>query len=283
VKVFERQKPAPGDLCLDHVAHYVEDLGAAGALLEKLGFAPTPIAHHQIDGKPAGTSNRCLMLPEGYIEVLAPTLDTPQAARARELMKRYQGIHLVAFGAPDAKAEHARLAAHRFDPEPVVPLRRKISRNRLLKFNVAYAPAAKMPEGRIQYCEHLTPQHLWDTPSLAHKNGVRGLSSVYVVADDPAAVAARWAEYTGTLPLAEGELVCIRFSRGKILFGKETSLSKLIDRVPDAPGIAAIGMSFRDPQAFAKRCKAAGLEVRKNALTWPAALGGTWILEKASA
>jgi hypothetical protein len=223
------------------------------------------------------------MLPEGYIEILAPTLDTPQATRARALMKRYRGIHLVAFGTPDAKAEHARLAAHRFGPEPVVPLRRRISRNRTLKFNVAYAPPTRMPEGRIQYCEHLTPQHLWDAPSLAHKNGVRGLSSVYVVANDPAAVAARWAEYTGTLPFPDKDLVCIRFSRGRIFFGTKEDLSKTIDHVPKAPGIAAIGMAFRDPQAFAKRCKAAGLEVRKNALTWPAALGGTWILEKASA
>jgi len=263
------------------VAHYVEDLGAAGALLEKLGFAPTPVAHHQIDGKPAGTSNRCLMLPEGYIEILAPTLDTPQAARARELMSRYPGIHLVAFGTPDASAEHARLAAHRFEPDPVVPLRRKISRNRLLKFNVAYAPPSRMPEGRIQYCEHLTPQHLWDAPSLAHKNGVRGLSSVYVVADDPPAVAARWAEYTGTLPFPQKDLVGIAFARGRIFFGKKETLSKTIDRVPHAPGIAAIGMTFKDPVAFAKRCKTAGIQVDKNVVTFPAALGGTWILEKA--
>ena len=262
---------------LDHVAHYVEDLEAAGALLEKLGFAPTPIAHHQIDGKPAGTSNRCLMLPEGYIEILAPTLDTPHAARTRELMNRYQGIHLVAFGTPDAKAEHARLAAHRFGPEPVVPLRRKISRNRLLKFNVVYSPRDKMPEGRIQYCEHLTPQHLWDAPSLAHKNGVRGLSSVYVVADDPPAVAARWAEYTGTLPFREKDLVCIRLARGQIRIGTRETLSKTIPNVPTAPGIAAIGLTFKDPAAFTKRCTAAGLTVSKNAVALPPALGGTWL------
>jgi len=262
---------------LDHVAHYVEDLGAAGALLEQLGFAPTAVSNHQIEGKPSGTANRCLMLPEGYIEILAPTLDTPQAARARELMKRYQGIHLVAFGTPDAKAEHARLAAHRFEPEPMVPLRRKISRSRLLKFNVAYAPPAKMPEGRIQYCEHLTPQYLWDTPSLAHKNGVRGLSSVYVVADDPVAAAARWAEYTGTLPFREKDFVCIRLARGQIRIGTKETLSKTIPNVPAAPGIAAIGLTFKDPAAFAKRCRAAGLTVSKNAVALPPALGGTWL------
>jgi len=261
----------------------VEDLGAAGALLEKLGFAPTPVSDHQIDGRPAGTSNRCLMLPEGYIEILAPTMDTPHATRTRELMSRYRGIHLVAFGTPDAAQDRARLAAHGFAPEPLVKLRRKISRNRLLKFNVVYSPRERMPEGRIQYCEQLTPQHLWDAPSLAHKNGVRGLSSVYVVAGDPPAVAARWAEFTGTLPFPEKGLVCIGLSRGRLFFGTKETLSKIIDDVPNAPGIAAIGMKFRDPAAFAKRCRAAGLALKKNVVSLPEALGGAWILERAAA
>ena len=280
MKVFARQKPPAGDLYLDHVAHYVPDLEAAGALLAQLGFAPTPVSHHQIGGKPAGTSNRCLMLPEGYIEILAPTHDTPNAQRVRDRMKIFQGVHLACFGTPDAQAEHRRLEAHGFAPEPVVPLRRKISGNRLLKFNVVYSPRDKMPEGRIQYCEHLTPQHLWDAPSLAHKNGVRGLSTVYVVADDPAAVAARWAEYSGTLPFREGDFVRIQLARGKIVFGTRGVFLKIIDHVPAAPAIAAIGLAFKDPVAFAKRCKSAGLAVKKNAVTLPAALGGTWILEK---
>lgn len=254
------------------------DLDAAGSLLEKLGFAPTPVSHHQVKGRPAGTSNRCLMLPEGYIEIMSPTLDTPNARRTRALMQRYAGVHLVCLGTQDAKAEHARLAAHRFDPEPMVPLRRKISGNRLLKFNVVYLPRGKMPEGRIQYCEHLTPQYLWDKPSLAHKNGVRGLSSVYVVAKDPAAAAARWAEYSGTLPFPENGLACLAFSRGKIFFGNRKSLLKIFDRVPEPPGIAAIGLKFRDPAAFAKRCKAAGLKVKGKIVNLPPALGGTWIL-----
>jgi hypothetical protein len=280
VQVFQKQKPAPGDLVLDHFAHYVPDLGAAGALLERLGFQPTPVSHHQVDGKPAGTSNRCLMLPEGYVEILSPTLDTPNAARVRQSMQRFAGVHLVCFGTPDAKAEHARLAAHRFDPDPVLPLRRKISRNRLLKFNVIYVPPEKMPEGRVQYCEHLTPQHLWDRPSLAHRNGVRGLTSVYVVADDPAASAARWAEYSGTLPFRDGQTVRIDLARGRIVFATKATFSRQFSNVPDAPAVAAVGISFKDPAAFAKRCKAAGLAVKKNAVTLPPALGGTWILEE---
>lgn len=276
-----RQRPPPGALHLDHVAHFVPDLDAAGELLEALGFAPTPISHHQVGGKPAGTANRCLMLSQGYIEILAPTLDTPNAQRARDLMVRYPGVHLVCFGTQAAEAEHARLAAHGFKPEAVVPLERKISRDRLLRFKVIYLPPGTMPEGRIQYCEHLTPKYLWDKPSLAHRNGAKGLAAVYVVADDPAAAAARWGEYAGLLPRPDGKLVRLDCARGQVFIGTREALSGFIDDVPPAPGVAAIGLRFRNPTAFAARCRKLGLKIRKRrrgySVTLPPALGGTWI------
>ena len=154
----ERQRPPPGELCLDHLAHFVPDLDAAAAVWEKLGFAVTPISVHQVSGKPAGTSNRCVMLEEGYLELLAPTSDTPNAQRVRDRMKRFVGVHLACFGTPAAAAEHARLAAHGFEPDPVVNLERKLDTGESVRFSVVYVPPAKMPEGRVQYCEHLTPR-----------------------------------------------------------------------------------------------------------------------------
>ncbi|HWV90185.1 MAG TPA: VOC family protein, partial [Burkholderiales bacterium] len=126
------------------------DLAAAGAVWEKLGFRVTPLSDHQVSGKPAGTSNRCVMLEEGYLELLAPTLDTPHAQRVRERMKLFVGVHLACFGTPDAAAEHARLAAHGFEPEPVVNLQRDVEGGKA-RFNVIYVPRDKMPEGRVQY------------------------------------------------------------------------------------------------------------------------------------
>jgi hypothetical protein len=279
--IARRQRPPAGDLHLDHVAHFVPDLGAAGELLEALGFAPTSISHHQVAGKPAGTSNRCLMLRQGYVEILAPTLNTPNAQRARDLMARYRGVHLVCFGTRSAETEHARLVAHNFSPEPVVRLERKISRDRLLRFNVIYLPPGTMPEGRIQYCEHVTPQYLWDKPSLAHRNGVKALTSVYVVADDPAAAAARWGEYAGLLPRPDGKLVRLDCSRGQIFIGTKEALSAFIDDVPAAPGVAAVGFKFASPDAFRKRLAKVGLKPRKtrhgHSVALPPALGGTWV------
>jgi hypothetical protein len=273
--VAERQRPPPGELCLDHLAHFVPDLDAAASVWEKLGFRVTPISVHQVAGKPAGTSNRCVMLGEGYVELLAPTLKTPNAARVRALMKRHDGVHLVCFGTPDAAAERARLAAHGFEPEPMVKLERKLETGEAVRFNVVYVPPGKMPEGRVQYCEHVTPQHVW---RKAFVNDFR-LRSVYVVADEPEEVAARWGRFGGLLPRPEDGFVRLNTMRGQIRIGRRSLLEKLLGRCPPAPAIAAYALSCRDPAAFAKRCSKAGLKVRHNVVALPAALGGTWLLE----
>ena len=283
--VFEEQKPAPGDLVLDHVAHFVPDLAAAGALLEKLSFAPTPVSNHEVSGKPAGTANRCLMLERGYIEILAPTLDTPNAQRVRAHMARYGGLHLCCFGTPDAEAERSRLEAHGFAPEAVVRLERRIESEKKLGFNVVYVPPGKMPEGRVQYCEHLTPQFLWSEKALAHANGVTGLAATYIVADDPAETAARWARFAGLLPFPEDNGVSLRTKRGEIFIATREALFSFIDNVPAAPAIAGIALEFRDPKQFAARCEDAGLKVTRTArgysVALPPALGGAWLLGEA--
>src|SRR5260221_2506652 len=155
------QRPAPGELCLDHVAHFVPDLQAAASALEELGLVVTPESAHRTQHGPAGTSNRCLMLEQGYVEILAPTLDTPNAQRVRERMTRFIGVHLCCLGTPDPAAEHAPLAAHEVDPQPLVNLARTLPDGTPVRFNVVYVPPAKMPEGRVQNSEHLTEAAMW--------------------------------------------------------------------------------------------------------------------------
>lgn len=266
---------------LDHVGHFVPDLDAAAALLSRLGFFATPVSHHVANGEPAGTSNRCVMLSQGYLEILAPTLDTPHAQRVRERMALYRGVHLVCYGTPDAPAEHARLAAHGFSPDPLVELRRKIESGEEVGFRVAYVPREKMPECRAQYCEHLTPEVVWKEEFLSHRNGVVGLRAAYLVADDPATVAARWAEFSGLLPFTKEHLVELRTARGSLRIGTKEQLSSFIPQVPPAPAVAAIELEFKDPTAFAARCRKEGLTTKKTrrgySVSLPLALGGTWL------
>jgi hypothetical protein len=282
VDVAQRQRPPAGELYLDHLAHFVPELEAAARVWEELGFAVTPVSVHQVAGKLAGTSNRCVMLEQGYLELLAPTLDTPNAQRVRERMKRFVGVHLACFGTPDAAAEQARLAVHGFEPEPVVNLEREIETGDTVRFRVVYVPPAKMPEGRVQYCEHLTPHQVWRD---GYVNPLR-LRAVYVVADDPEEVAARWGRFGGLLPRRskEGEadgLVRLDTARGRVMIGTRTRVSKVLGNVPAAPALAGYALACSDPDALAARCSKAGMKVKGNVVTLPAALGGAWLLESA--
>ncbi len=274
--IAERQQPPAGELYLDHVAHFVPDLGAAGRLAEALGFSVTPVSAHRDQGGPAGTSNRCLMFEQGYVEILAPTLDTPNARRVRERMKSFVGVHLACLGTPDAAAEHARLAAHGFEPEPLVRLERNVDEQTTVRFNVVYVPPARMPEGRVQYVQQLTPEHLWQQ---RYVNPFR-LTGVYVVAEDLVETAARWGRFTGLMPRREGALVCLDTARGKVNIGTREVMSNLLGDAPPAPALAGYSLACRHPQALAARCAANGLEVRRNESSYsvllPRALGGAW-------
>jgi hypothetical protein len=273
--VAESQRPPPGELCLDHLGHFVPDLDAAAAVWEKLGFKVTPTSVHQVSGKPAGTSNRCVMLDEGYLELLAPTMDTPNAQRVRERMKLFVGVHLACFGTPDAAAEQRRLADHGFEPEPVVALQRKIDTGDSVGFRVVYVPAGKMPEGRVQYCEHLTPELVWREGFV---NPFR-LRAVYVVADDPEETAARWGRFGGLLPRPEDGFVRLDTARGRVVIGTRKNLERVLGHAPAAPALAGYALACAAPDAFAARCRKAGLEVAGRVVTLPATLGGTWLLE----
>jgi len=275
----DRQRPPPGALFLDHVSHFVPDLEKAGALLAKLGFAVTPLSAQVTQDGPAGTSNRCVMLPQGYVEFLTAAADTPNARRMRKSMKRYRGVHLVCFGTPAAEEEHARLERHGFAPQPLVHLERKVEDGITVRFSVVRAAPGKMPEGRVQYVQHLVPEAIWRAAHLRHRNGVLGLAAAYVVAADPARAAARWARFMGGLPRREGRLVSLETDRGKVLIGTRAQIKALLGAAPRSPGIAGYALACKDPKAFARRCKDAGLKVNRNlAVVLPPALGGTWHL-----
>ena len=279
MRIADRQRPPPGSLFLDHVSHFVPDLGAAGTLLEALGFAVTPVSAQVTQDGPAGTSNRCVMLHDGYLEFLAPTADTPNAKRLRKSMKRYRGVHLACFGTPAAVEEHARLERNGFAPQPLVRLKRKVEDGRTVRFSVVRAAPGKMPEGRVQYVQHLAPEAIWRARHLRHRNGVLGLSAAYVVAADPARAAARWARFMGGLPRREGKLVALPTDRGKVLIGTRAQIKALLGAAPPAPAIAGYALACKDPKAFARRCAQAGLKLNRNlAVVLPPALGGAWHL-----
>ena len=271
-----------GSLLLDHVSHFVPDLAAAARALEALGFAVTPASAQQTQDGPAGTSNVCVMLEHGYLEFLAPTMDTPNAQRLRSAMQRYPGVHLCCFGTPDAEGEHSRLKTHGFEPQPLVQLNRKVSTGEMARFSVARPSINAMPEGRIQFVQHHTPEALWRPQYLGHTNNVVKLACVFGVADDPVAAGARWARFAALLPRPAGDFVHLSTARGHVLIGKRESWTALLGDAPAAPALAGYALECRDPAILVSRCDLLGLALRKlrqnlYAVSLPGALGGAWI------
>ena len=278
------QTAAPGSLVLDHVAHFVPDLDAAGRALEALGFAVTPYSEQSTQDGPAGTANRCVMLGEGYLEFLSPIADTPHARRTREATARYPGVHILALGTPAAAEEHARLERHGFAPLPQVDLERDVElegQTRRARFGVVRVPPETMPEGRVQFVEHRTPEVVWQPRWLAHTNGVTALAAAFVAAADPSEAAARYARFTGLLPQRKGKFIRLSTSRGDIVVGRQRDLAALLGAAPAAPALAGYALACADPKALASRCRAAGAEVRRAGALYaallPPALGGAWL------
>ena len=274
--VADRQRPAPGELYLDHVSHFVTDLDAAARVVQSLGIRVTPTSVQQTPEGPVGASNRCVMLDEGYIELLSPTHDTPAAQRMRGLMARYGGVHLMCYGTPDAEAEHGRLQAHGFEPQPLVDLSREVDTG-TARFKVVWPAPEKMPEGRIQYVQQLTPEQLWRPLDV---NALR-LDEVFVVGTDPIETAARWARFAGLVPQPDKDVVRLSTARGAIVVGSHAAIAKLLGEAPPAPAIAGYSLRCSHPQTLAARCTAVGITVKKSggryAAKMPATLGGVLV------
>jgi hypothetical protein len=281
------QRPAPGKLVLDHIAHWVPDRASAEAELRRLGFAPTPFSEQFTRAAPeaapvsAGTGNHCAMLDFGYLEFLAPVGDTPNAASLRAGMARYTGVHLIAFGTVDPDAQHARLAREGFGPPPAVALERDIgtpSGTGRARFAVVRTQAGTMPEGRVQFVEQRTPELLWQARWLEQPNSAYALSRVHLCVADTAEAAARFARYTGlpagTIDGAPG----LATARGDLVFRDAAATKAALGvEAPCLPWIAGCTLACRNLARVPP-----GREIAQGRVVVPSdALGGVFVFEEA--
>ncbi len=277
-------------LCIDHIAHFVPDGESASAALSHLGFTLTPLSAQshrlQADGPlvPAGTSNRCVMLRQGYLEFLTPTHDTPNARQLRDAIARYTGVHLIAFGTTAAGEDHARLQREGFDPLPPVALQRQAETEdgeATARFTVVRVAPATMAEGRIQFCQHHTPDVVWQPRWLAHANHAVGLAAVLVCVADPAQTARRYARFTG-LPISESQDTWrLDTARGHVLFADVATLQQTLGVTPPAlPWIAGYVIDSDDMSAT-RRIAGGNAVGERLCVALPPALGGMIIFQAA--
>ena len=132
---------------------------------------------------PFGTGNRCIMLREGYIELIAIVDPAAFSNTLDRFLARYAGIHIIALGIEDETANLDRLRRSGIDIPGVAYLERPVDDADPSGPRARFArlPLPDAPEGRLQLIRHLTPEAIWQERFLTHPNHAVGLAEVVVV------------------------------------------------------------------------------------------------------
>lgn len=181
---------------IDHLLVGVRGLDEAATAWRRLGFTLTPLGRH------VGwtTANLCVMLEQGYIELLG-VLD-PSGVRhdIAAFLERGEGGMGVALATDDAAATGEAWRRSRFAIAGPDALARRIDEagtTTELRFaNVT----PEVPEfgGFVLFaCFHETPERVRRPDWLAHANGARRLRSCTLLADPPEATASALARLLG--------------------------------------------------------------------------------------
>ena len=279
---------------MDHVAHFVPQMEGTSSELEWLGFTVTPFSSqsHRVEPggplEPAGAGNSCVMFRRGYLEFLTPIGDTPIAAQLRAAMQRYVGVHLIAFGTAAPAEDYARLTEGGFSPLEPLALQRAIETttgDETARFSVVRVPPGTMPEGRVQFCQHLTPQWLWQDRWIRHPNHAVAIKGVIVCVADPQEAGQRYARFAGLDARTHGDGWCIVTGRGYLLFADAPSVSQRFGvDPPSLPWIAGYILESQDIRATADYLSASSVQSRaldgqRILIELPPALGGIAVFE----
>jgi len=235
---------------LDHAAVMVHDLHLSAQIYERLGFCLTPLSQHAGALTPGGDlvqwgcANRCIMLQQGYLELMGVINTDLYDNKIPEFLVRYEGIHILAFGCTDGATAANRLAEEGFSANGVHRLARSLDTpdgERKAEFNLVRLPPEEMPEGRVLAIEHITPAYLWQDRYMTHPNGAIALEELIVCVDDPATVADRYERYFGIPASEENDLWRFNLRQGQfVLVTAEILRSEFGIDTPTTPYAAAI-------------------------------------------
>ncbi len=261
-----------GPVALDHVGVVGHDLAALAAQYERLGFTLTPRALSG-DGRIA---NRCAMLRQGYLELMALAPGGASATLAR-MLARHAGAHIIALAVEHTAATMARLRLAGIDCPGVEQSERSVDAADPAGPRARFArlPVPELLEARVNLIRHLTPELLWQERFLRHPNHVVALAEVVLAVPAPAESAARFSRLVGcpVVPDAAGGFA-LALAHGSIRLLPVEAL----DMAPlSAPAIVGVTLRTDDARvAVSGLLSGAGIphRVADGAVTTQAALSG---------
>ena len=249
---------------LDHVGIAGNNLGAMAEQWEALGFCLTPLARHSgkrtPDGPvvPFGTGNRCIMLREGYLELIAIVDPGAFSNTLDRFLARYAGIHILALSIADEQANLARLRAAGIEIPGVAYLERPVDDADPAGPRARFArlPFPDPPEGRIQLIRHLTPDAIWQERFMVHPNHAMALAEVVLAVERPAETAARFSLLAGRPVVPDPDCgFQLDLPRGRVRLLPPEAVAQVFPgiAIPCLPFIAGISVRTDDGAKAAER------------------------------
>ncbi|TDH62864.1 VOC family protein [Dankookia rubra] len=220
---------------LDHLVFDVRDRMAEGAArMAALGFQLTPVGRHSL-----GSANHLAVFGQDYLELLGT--DISGGALRPDIASYPVGLNGLVFKTNDAGALSAQLVAGGVPALPAQSFHRPVDlpdgTRDDARFRTVRLDRAAAFDGRIYWCEHLTPQHVWRPEWLAHPNGVASVARVLLSVRDPERQAAMFRRMFGADAVTAG-------ADGRVLLpcGPVT-----IEVAPHALVAAELGAAAPDP------------------------------------
>ncbi|PZL85424.1 VOC family protein [Pantoea sp. ARC270] len=193
---------------LDHaVINVADQLDNASARFRRLGFQLTERGHHSL-----GSSNHLAIFGENYLELLG--YEPGKGSQRADLWNSPLGLSGLVWKSSDAESEFLHLERQDLDGDPPAAFWRPVTLPdgsvSEAHFRTVRLRASLIPNGRSFFCQHLTPDTVWQPAWQRHPNGVQNISEFVIVAQDPAHAAQVYSRLFGAakvLACPEGAFV----------------------------------------------------------------------------
>nr|WP_310616074.1 VOC family protein [Pantoea cypripedii] len=235
---------------LDHVVINVANrLDEARTLYQRLGFQLTERGHHSL-----GSSNHLAVFGENYLELLG--YEPHRGNLRQDLWQSPLGLSGLVWKSDDADAVWRYLESQDIDGEPPASFYRPVTlpdgSPQQARFRTVRIRPALVPNGRSFFCQHETPQAVWQAAWQQHPNGVSNIIEFVVVAQDPAAAALVYSRLFGAgrlLACQEGAFV-LKAGAATVRFAAADYVLQRFDSLPaDYDGsarMAALSLQTHD-------------------------------------
>lgn len=159
--------------------HY--DLDSGQDLFASLGFNVAPRSYHSL-----GSMNHLIVFETNYLELIG--LDPANPNPRKELLDWPVGLNGLVIGSDDIDRTRAGLRSHDLPVLEPKSFSRPVEIDGVVseaRFRTVHIDPSFFPASRLYFCQHLTPDLVWNPAFMQHPNTANSLTRLLVVAEDP--------------------------------------------------------------------------------------------------